>query len=486
MNSPHQREQLPDLLSDALDATQRARVESHLRECAQCARELRELEQMQAAVAALPAAPVPISVRANVRAQLREKPRHTFALPFAFPLKTSQLAWGGAVVGAVGLMLLGRPSLQNDAYSPAAPVSETEMAASAARPDSALQDKATAAKAPQPRASAGAVTSKKAASAKPAPGVDVNGKAPTAMEPLPPLPAPPASVKPRLDSPGGAQPSFAFPQAPAPLSPPKIDRWKSRPVAPGASALEPKSNLRDKDGTAKSAGGTMKNAPHAPEEMEKPAPKSPADTSSQENLMSRAGKITAPIVAPPAPIEAPSTSFSNGAASSAGNDAAPEAPRRAKMIPESGRIAPPLAPSNRVGESSTADAALATRSDIAKWPGGAVKATLGPRAQTEARGGNPNTKQNVQSFAPPPKFPFVLTFSVAQPIGKARLILLGPGGEQTIWRGELKALPAQVELSQATIEKANGKRGQTIRARLEQIGADDNPTSSSTFELLVP
>lgn len=511
MNSPHQREQLPDLLSDALDATQRARVESHLRECAQCARELRQLEQMQAAVAALPAAPVPIRVRAHVRAQLREKPRRAFAMPFAFPLKTSQLAWGGAaIVGAIGLMLLGRPSLQNDSYSQSAPVSETELAAGAARNDSAIQDKATAAKAPQPqtRASDGAMPPKKAALAQPAPGVDVNGKAPKAMAPLPPLPAPPTSTKPRADAPSGAMPSFAFPLAPAPLSPPKIDKSKPRAVAPsasasGASASEPKAKFeRGKDGNSKAEvgpakpdNGATKNTPVAPAKTGRSSPKSSdGNLLSRENSMSRpagpaAAIIPPPPIAMPAPLPAPSTSFANGAASSAGNNAALEAPNLAKSgMPDMarGRIAPPSAQANRASESSTADAATAAPAASAKWPGGAVKATLAPRAQIEVRGGIPNTKQNVQSFAPPPKFPMMLTFSVAQPIGKARLILLTSGGELTIWRGELNALPAQVRLSQTTIEKARGKSGQTIRARLEQIGGDDNPISSSTLELSVP
>ncbi len=490
MNSPHQREQLPDLLSDALDANERARVESHLRECTQCSRELHQLEQMQAAVAALPAAPVPVSVRANVRAQLREKPRRTFAMPFAFPLKTSQLAWGGAaVVGAVGLMLLGRPSLQNDVYSQSAPVSETELAAGAAQSDGAPQDNATAAKASQPSASAGAILPKKLVPAKPAPGVDVNGKAPKAMAPLSQLPAPPRSTKPQSDAPGGAMPSFKFPAAPAPLSSPKIDKSKSRPVAPSASESEPKSKV----GPAKPDNGATKNATPAqtaPEKAGKVAPKSLNDNSAQENSASRSAGPAAPTIPPIAnAMAAPITQSeggANGAASSAGSGAVPQTPRAVKPNMALGRIAPPSAQKTRAGAVASADAATAAPAASASWPGGKVNATLAPRAQTK-RGDNErsNAAGNL-SFAPPPKFPLVLTIGVAQPIGKARLILLMPGGEQTIWRGELNALPAQVELSQATIEKASGKSGQTLRARLEQISGDDNLISSSTFELLVP
>ncbi len=512
MNSPHQREQLPDLLSDALDANERARVESHLRECAQCARELRELKQIQAAVAALPAAPVPVSVRANVRAQLRERPPRAFVLPFAFPLKTSQLAWGGAaVVGAIGLMLLGRPSLQNDVYSPSAPVSETEMAAGAAKhdgsaqsakPDSAIQDKATGPKAPQPRASDGAPPPKtapqKPAPVQSAPGVDVNGQAPKAMAPLPSLPAPSISTKPRADANGGAQPSFAFPVAPAPLSPPQINKSKSRAVAPGDFEPEPKAKFerenngrsKAKFGSTKPSDGATKNdspAQNAPGKVEKPAPKSAEDNSfSQENSVSRATIPAAPIV-PPMAAPAPSTSFANGAASSARNDAAFQAPKAVKPNRAMGRIAPSAAQTDRASETAgAADMTLAASATSAQWPGGAVKATLSPRAQTQ-RGDNQRSSAGGNfALAPPSKFPLILTFGVAQPIGKARLILLTPGGEQTIWRGELNALPAQVELSQTTIEKANGKSGQTLHARLEQIGGDDNPISSSTFELPVP
>ena len=139
MNSPHQREQLPDLLSDALTSSERARVESHLATCEQCARELRALQQMQQTLAALTPATPPERVRANVRAALRQNQKQAWALPSLWPkragktlpfaLPARQLAWGGAVaLSAAGLMLLARPSLHNDTFSQSAPVSETQMA----------------------------------------------------------------------------------------------------------------------------------------------------------------------------------------------------------------------------------------------------------------------------------------------------------------------------------------------------------------------
>ena len=491
MNSPHQREQLPDLLSDALTDDERARVESHLRECAQCARELRQLEQMQAAVAALPVAPVPVRVRANVRAQLRQKPQRSFALPFALPLKTSQIAWGGAaVVGAVGLMLLGRPSLQNDSYSRSAPVSETEMAAGAAKSGSAP----SAALAPQTDATDGALPPNVAP--KPAtPKADLNGTAP---EPMAPLPAPPRPAKPRSDAlandapasdaPGGAMPSFAFPSAPAPLTPPEIDKSNSRSVAP--RALEPKPKPKEKnnrnseatDAPAKPAPRATKmgpQEPNAPKISEQLTPSSSAADSA--SLQSSVGRSTAPDVPPMGALPAPMAS------NNAGKSALSQQPGAARPNMTLGRNAPAPADSARKAAGGDAVADFAAPAALAKWPGGAVKATLGSRAQTR-RGDEAESPGTMGRFrlVPPPKFPLVLNFSVANPIGKARLILLTPNGEQTIWRGELNAQTAQVELSQATIEKASGKSGQTLRARLEQIGGDDNPISSSTFELPMP
>lgn len=495
MNSPHQREQLPDLLSDALDDTQRARVESHLRECEQCARELRQLQQMQATIASLPVAPVPVSVRAGVRAALREKPRSSFALPFAFPfpLRSRQLAWGGAAVaGAIGLMLLARPALQQDAYTQSAPVDETQLAARADQ-NSADHNGATAGEAVKPQTLAPRADNQPAAKSQAAPKAATRPErkpAPKTIEQLPVLPPPPAPVvssapiapQSPQDSapvPQVRQPDFAFPDAPRPIPKPETNPAKTRPIAPTNQA-------------ATARGKTSAT----PAEKPKVAPKTGAPTTKSALPAPKSATQSANGAAPSTADSSESHSDGTNARSNAGG-IAPDTLRRAHPAPS------PLAkraerakveqPTDRALAQNNAGSATSAQTS-AQWPGGQIKATLASRADAQSGtrvGGQseaaPATQApRAQAFAPPPQQPLILTVRVANPIGQARLILLTPAGELTVWRGVLNDQVAQIELAPATLDKARAPKGQTVRARLEQIDGDGNPKSSSTFEFTQP
>ena len=498
MNFPHQREQLPDLLCDALDDAARARVEAHLRECPQCARELRQLQQMQATLASLPSAPVPVSVRANVRAALREKPRNTFALPlalpFAFPLNSRQLAWGGAAaIGAIGLMLLARPSLQrDDAFSQPAPLSESEIAtrsASDAARDTAPTNAATA---PQSRARAAAKPAKtKAPANQPAPAA-ASSNSPKTTVPAPVLPPPTASAP--TDNSAPATPSFVFPAAPQPIAPPKAKTSPSRPVAPAdMSAAPPKAQpnpATQSELTRPAATPRAKIARITPPELSaqstgkvsgKFAPATPSDTTPNAATPSARSAPPAPMMAPaPAADVARAADAAragsgdrNGSADAPHNGLAPgESPMGARALPA------PLARENQASNEPLMQKSNGNAT-ISNWPGGQIKASLATRADRSRTG----ARTNVQNLAAAAKAPLVLTLSVANPIGNARLILLAPDGELTIWRGALGALPAQIEIARSTLDKLKAAKEQNLRARLEQIDGAGNLTSSSVFEV---
>ena len=475
MNSPHQREQLPDLLCDALDAAARARVEAHLRQCPQCARELRQLQQMQATIASLPVAPVPSRVRENVRAALREEPRK-FALPFAFPLQTRQLAWGGAAfVCALGLMLLARPSLQqDDAFSQSAPVSESEIAARSARND-APDNAATAPDSPQKRARDAA---KSNTSTAPAPQKVL----PAPVAPAPVAPPPIANAQSDNSAPDTNLPSFAFPAAPQPIAPPKTKTPKSRPVAPSDLSAQPPVTVEPKPAPQSTKTKTAPTAKIA--RKSSPGPKSTAKTT--ELAPTTADGAASNQAKPPAPITAPSMAAEG---SSDQNDLAfappAQAPMRARAVPA------PLANDGEISQEPLLKRNGGFASSAA-WSGGQIEATLAPRTATtrqdkaraeESRAGG---RTNARQLAPPQNAPLVLTLSVAKPIGNARLILLAPNGESTIWRGELNELPVQIEISPATLDKLKAAKIRRLRARLEQIDGAGNPKSSSIFEIPLP
>ena len=303
MNSPHQREQLPNLLSDALEPAERARVESHLEQCAQCQNELRALQGMQAALASLPMQPAPENLRANVLGALRENKQRSRVLPIVnaiglaradkrqrsdarqngkapflplpFALPTRALAWGGAVaLGALGLMLLGRPSLQNADMAPQSAKSEADFASGAAPTkgapadaqaladngvsaegamagDSATADAVTTEKA-KPAAPDASTTAKPNAQSQPIPAIVPGTPGADAGAQLPPLPPPPpqdsldrSSVQPEdmAPIPSVSGPSFDLfpPLAPPPKTTARPPKTPTRPGAPPAVAPSTKS-----------------------------------------------------------------------------------------------------------------------------------------------------------------------------------------------------------------------------------------------------
>ena len=472
MNSPHQREQLPDLLSDALEPAERARVESHLAECEQCARELRALQQIQQTLAALPAATPPASLRGNVRAALRENPQQTRALPglwanragnkaLPFALPARQLAWGGAVaLGAVGLMLLARPSLHNDALTQSAPVSETQLA---------------------DRALSGAAAPK-----------DVNGS--TAVAKIPRVTARSAQTKPKSKK-GGSTTALA-PKSGA-RTDGSIDSVASLPALP-RTRVAPSENLepiptlkaplpetfqnvapaftRNSDGSKPEKRPKAMQKP-APRLQNSPAPKIASDKATQKQLNGQSE------AAPATPSGSGATQANSGigiaggrALESARADTALDRNSEAPAAPAPPAIAPPApmppasappAPASRVAPENM------MRSRIAKpdaWPGGAVEASIAAAP--------PATKMGRLGATAP-----VLKLRVALAIGNARLFLQLPNGETQVWRGSLNAAPVAIAL-----DKMGSKvlSGQKIRARLEQIDDEGNPKSSTTFDLVWP
>ena len=461
MNSPHQREQLPDLLSDALTDTERARVESHLAECEQCARELRALQSMQQSLAALPAATSPDRIRANVRAALRENPEQARnwssflanrersgarrALPFA--LQTRQLAWGGAVaVAAVGLMLLARPSLQNDSLSASAPVSESELAA---RADQNAQS------ADAPKSSAPA----------PAPGnarTNKNQKAkPNAKSPQTPASAPPRAVQPENLAP---IPAVEFPPAETPaierapqqtIKPSQTPRASKKPARP----LAPPKISQKSESSAQPGGQTEKERDKsAPATVTQPAPSlvrpnGPATSAENSDRARSNDAATAP-----------------GASASGSNSARSDEPT--DHINQNAPAAP-------VTADGAFQAAPMPRQSLAKaspaWTGGEVTATV-TRVQSLA---------GRTRLAPETNVP-ILTLSVSKPIGDARLFLRLPDGETQIWSGVVNAIPVKINLDDPALANANLLGGQKIRARLEQIDGEGNPKGSILFDLLWP
>ena len=564
MNSPHQREQLPDLLSDALDATERARVESHLRECAQCARELRALQSMQSALATLPVAPAPDELRGNVRAAIRANKKQNWALPtlaslqkraqkslapssdwrqvkgsessrsaptqpFALPLgdarsqqrkalalpfalptgNARRLAWGGAaMLSAVGLMLLARPSIQDDRYSGSAPVSEAELADRAdnapigiAPPSShdvenTTKRASTATNALTPNAgtpNAGTPNVTVAPGAKTASGTAQSEDsssfvlpAPGTSAQLPPLPPPPKAQKrsvqpenmapiPRLET-----PSFDL-LPPPPKTPPRTSGGESRPVAPNPIPSTQK----------KPPASKPQSAPSKPA-----APKMPA---APDKASSRPGVVAPSLVAPISPPSADASNRplrDNSSDNGAPNDeersdkensfvSGPSGPMSDSAAPVGRqRVAPVPAP---LPQARAFEAPPASQSESAKtsaqnsdgWTGGKIDAAL-------TRGGGRALARPNATAEASKSGPLTLTFGVNKAIGNARLLLKAPTGEVQVWRGSLNALPVQIELSSQIVAKAKLRSGQTIRARLEQIDSYGNPKSSSTFDLLVP
>ena len=479
MNSPHQREQLPDLLSDALSETERARVESHLSSCEQCARELRALQLMQKSVASLPAQSPPESIRRGVRAALRENPKQawTFAslLPQAraknsrFFVPTRQLAWGGAVaVAAVGLMLLARPSLQNNPYSSTAPVSEGELAT---------------------RAETGQAGSGAANSNSPAPTADTELEAPQSptKSPVPPKLGPSISQQ--------AAPPAPEPRIPAPVAPPTNDSAPENfaPI-PNAAPPQTKSAPRPTARPQEPRGDKKTSRPSAPTTTKPklstptPSPSGPttqpsnqkpkstenaADNSAPNKVTQPAPKVDAP--APPvAPVTKPDASeaesddnsHSFAPPSSIGPNATADANN------DRARIAPP-APMARAQEAPS----IAQNGPASNWTGGAVSARIDriPARPSVGRLG----------IVPPANAP-ILTLGVSKAIGNARLVLLLPNGETQIWRGSMNAEPIRIKLDNPALEKANLRVGQKINARLEQIDGEGNPKGSTLFDLLWP
>ncbi len=513
MNSPHQREQLPDLLSDALDATERARVESHLAQCAQCARELRALELMQQTLVTLPSVAPPGRVRANVRAALRANKKQVWtlpaflaarqrakkvnqqsaaltssskppqrigspkALPFALPAR--QLAWGGAVaVGAIGLMLLARPALQNGSLSQTAPVGEAELAARAAtEQNSAQMDDAFA-------GSAGPAAN--GATANSAPGVNntatgVNndspttnsGKVPTTSEKpqtkskatgapkfapgsvlppqssaeLPPLPPPPSrtrTTRPEnfAPAPRNNAPSFDFLPAPPPRSP-----RNSRPSAPAAIAPAPEAKSEP---PAKSAPPVQsKLSPAAPPKIQNPPTKATRPAPRSADAEARTDARNENDFAPAPMNEAPRDGASDGARVGRRGDSDASTPASS---------APPV-----TSRALEAPAQKSAANPSPNWMGGDVTATF--------------SKETAENQPP------VLILGVAKAIGNARLILRLPSGETQVWRGSMNAVPLEIKLPNLP---DNLRSGQRIHARLEQTDGVGNPKGSTTFTLLWP
>ena len=562
MNSPHQREQLPALLCDALDAAERERVESHLAQCAQCARELRVLQQTQNTLANLPVALTPGNLRSNVREALRaeklqspsqtstsnsrtltvlksedlsprkadenkdwrdkdaRKPRPNLALPFALPASsTRRLAWGAAaVLSAIGLMLLARPSFQNGAYAPA-PQSEAELAArsgvnsAANTTDAGQMDKAasrnaeTAKSQPSrpgaPKANASkanavkgqATQSQAAQAAQAAPNA---GRLPT----FPPLPAPNARA---LESDGTPQvPTISSAAPPVVTAIKPLPRIKIAPAPPTEIApakavpsteIAPKTNVPP---VAKPSPMTLRAQSKASDDSAPPTASAPPSTLAAPLGRARAAapSAAAPNAAANAgnagnePLQTPKNRLyagrfgganGDGATNSANNGDAPALPRSSagerKNRSDTPRIR--LAPGGAV---SSAGANLgAAQQSSAGWTGGSVSATL-----TRLGAAKADVNGRARALPGTQGAPLTLTFGVSLAIGNARLILLLPGGERRVWSGSLNALPVQIALPAATIEGANLKSGQKIRARLEQIGGDGNPMGSSTFELTLP
>ena len=490
MNSPHQREQLPDLLSDALGPAERARVESHLAGCDQCARELRALQRMQQTMAALPSATPPANLRANVRAALREDKKQRWALaslmgnraksgassgarralPFALP--TRQLAWGGAVaVGAVGLMLLARPSLQDSPTSQMAPASEAEFAERAAAGAAPAPDTNAAPTNAAKKPGANAPSAKDLGNAKPnasATATDGASGLPdsvTSLPPLAPFPTPRARIEQRATAaprPASKTPSFepAPKIAPAPSGKTDASQSQKKPVAPA-----PMGQI--------DAGKSQKR-PNAPASTTQAAPPTKPNSPTQAPLGRAAASGQAPalrdsIQGETSLSQAPTNSETEDAPSSAdlsaesagAPDAAPaDARTRAHSRSDGGAAfaAPPM-----MNRPALAPAPVAPQKSLTSnnWAGGAVEFQL-------KRAGNQ---------AP------VLTLGVELAIGNARLVLLLPQGETVVWRGSMNAAPVEIKLPTLA---GKARSGQKIRARLEQIDGEGNPKGSTTFDLLWP
>ena len=502
MNSPHQREQLPDLLCGALEANERARVESHLAQCEQCARELRALEQMQQSLAALPAEAPPARLRAGVRAALRQNNRQSrglaaflaeraraknaaqsgrpiqsserigarqFALPFALPAR--QLAWGGAVaVSAIGLMLLARPSLHNGTLSQSAsPVAQADRTAESAdaasdqnaqrATDSAASKKATGASKP-------GVPTKKSSR-------QTNASAPAiaagSNAPLPPLPPPPSQPSPRTRN---SQPNDFAPSPP--VETPAVEP-KPKPAPAPPKSTPPKSMPPRNDTRKPRADESTKNAPVAPVKPPGQAA-APVEPSGLATAPKTETAKPAPQAISPAspPSDAPSKAdsgkeSSNFAGSSTLGDATADSARDNEPKARRSAIAPPA-------PGMSASGAFRKRDETAdKWTGGDVAATL--------RRGDAALAAPKRAFinqAP------VLTISVTKAIGNARLFLILPAGEIQVWRGSMNAAPVEITLNNPELERASLRSGQQIRARLEQIDGSGNPIANTTFPLVWP
>ena len=416
MNSPHQREQLPALLCDALDAAERERVESHLAQCAQCARELRALQQTQNTLANLPVALTPGNLRSNVREALRaeklqspsqtstsnsrtltvlksedlsprkadenkdwrdkdaRKPRPNLALPFALPASSARrLAWGGAaVLSAIGLMLLARPSFQNGAYAPA-PQSEAELAArsgvnsAANTTDAGQMDKAasrnaeTAKSQPsRPGASKANAVKGQATQSQAAQAAPNAGRLPT----FPPLPAPNARA---LESDGTPQvpaiPSAAPPSAPSRRSaPPVVTAIKPLPrikiaPAPPTEIAPAKAVPSTKIAPKTNVPPVAKPSPMTLRAQSKASDDSAPQTASAPPLTLAAPLARARAAAPNA--AAPNAAAPNAAAPSAAapSAAAPSAAAPSAAAPSA---AAPSAPANASNAGNAGNAPLQT------------------------------------------------------------------------------------------------------------------------------
>lgn len=483
MNSPHQREQLPDLLSDALSDTERVRVESHLAQCAQCTRELRALQLMQQSLVALPAATPPNRVRANVHAALRENNKQvwTFSSFLAnrarsrksqetdanlrpiqsrerngvrrpFTLPTRPLAWGGAVaVATVGLMLLARPSLQNDPLSATAPVSETELAS---RADQSSQAADMGSDAPKESAISPAPKSAKPKNNQKSPPKAKNSQSPAI--------APPRAIQPEELAPVAALEMPAIETAPQPaLKPqtPRANKKLSRPITP------------------------VKKAPKLPVQ---PAPDTqPLEQAKKNSKDSAPATKQAPILShtnPPLtqPASSGASLADNGGQGSSRLRTAPSANApgvdnaRNDQQKDSSSERAPLPSANGAFEAAPmARQSLAKASPV--WMGGEVTATIN---RVQAFAGR-------AKLAPEPEAP-ILTLSVSKAIGNARLFLRLPNGEVQVWVGSINATPVKIRLDNAALGEANLRSGQKISARLEQIDGEGNPKGSTLFDLLWP
>lgn len=496
MNSHSQREQLTDLLCDALGPTERARVESHLAQCAQCARELRALERMQQTMASLPAATPPARLRENVRATLLEEKKQLWALsalrprraktsadatrqrpvkdserigarkalPFALPARS--LAWGGAAaVAAVGLMLLARPSFQNDSTFRSAPTSESELATSAdsnVNAGAATDGAADSADAPN---TATDLTGNSAV-AKPSqtPTTNATNKAPadaqtkTAGAPQPAIdsaaPGSAGALPPRPPSP---RPRVAQTENLAPLPQPSFDFFPPLPPAPSA----PPRNTKRNNGKKLQPTAPAQTAPQAPARPA-PAQVAPPKTAPQQAPATRnppsEAKTRSLPAAPPAALPAAGLSADSGAQENAdGSRENNFAPAPMNEVPG---VSAPRSPVARADEARVARKSGGTKKTTG-WTGGEVIADL-------KRGDTP---------AP------VLTLSVTKAIGNARLLLLLPDGETQVWRGSMNALPIQIKLPELA---GRVRSGQKVRARLEQTSGEGNPTASTTFDVFWP